>query len=282
MHAVTGWSIAGRRVVVTGASSGLGRATAKRLAELGGRVVLAARTSDDELIESIRSAGGEAEFVPIDLASLKEVERTAQRIAAEGDLSVLVNNAGTAERGITADGIERIFGVNVLGPFHLTNLLIPSLLSSDIRPRIVNVSSNAHRDVTELDMSCLDSATMSFTGMDEYQRSKLAMVAWSARLRELQPEIDVFCVHPGMVATPIWNKIPQPIRWFVKRRMLPVAEGAATQVKCASDPALVGNESLYWAREQPSRPSDLAGDPEIAQAVWDFCTETVNRLSDSA
>src|SRR5215468_6015967 len=141
--------MSGRTILVTGATSGIGLETARALARLGALVLIGARDEarGRNAVETIQSDGGQADLLIIDLASFASVRRAAERVSTKYfRLDVLVNNAGTVtrRRKRTADGHERTWETNFLGPFLLTRLLLPSLKAAS-GPRVVNVSSEAHR-----------------------------------------------------------------------------------------------------------------------------------------
>ncbi|HSY20977.1 MAG TPA: SDR family NAD(P)-dependent oxidoreductase, partial [Polyangiaceae bacterium] len=182
----------GTFIVVTGANTGIGRATAIALARRGASLVLGCRSEEKTrpVLDEIRACGnGSAEFVPLDLSSLESVRAAAARILGIArPIDRLVNNAGMAgQRGLTRDGFELAFGTNHLGHFLLTMLLYPALRRAD-RARIVNVSSQAHYDVSGIDFDAVRQRTKSITGVHEYGVSKLANVLFTKELaRRLGP-----------------------------------------------------------------------------------------------
>src|SRR5262245_37527212 len=163
--------LAGKTFLVTGANTGIGRVTAETLARRGGKVFLACRSEDKTrpVLDAIRAAGGEAEFLALDLGSLASVRASAKAFLDRGEpLHVLINNAGLAGvRGLTKDGFELIFGTNHLGPFLFTTLLLPRLRES-APARIVNVSSKAHYEAKGIDWDVLRKPTATITGLREY------------------------------------------------------------------------------------------------------------------
>ena len=159
-------------------------------------------------------------LVPLDLADLTSVRAAAADIAGRAPrLDLLLNNAGLAgSRGLTRDGFELAFGVNHLGHFLLTCLLLPQLRAA-APARVVNVSSRAHYAARGIDFSVLRQRSRSFTGMPEYGVSKLCNVLFTKSLtRRLAPDrITSFAVHPGVVASDIWRRLPNPARAIAKR-----------------------------------------------------------------
>ena len=144
--------LAGKVMLITGANTGIGRVTAEALAERGARVILACRSEEKTrpVVDGILAAGGDARFIPLDLADLDSVRAAATKVLATDEpLHVLINNAGLAGlRGLTKQGFELIFGTNHLGHFLLTELLLPRLRKS-APARIVNVSSGSHYQAKE-------------------------------------------------------------------------------------------------------------------------------------
>ena len=206
----------GKTFLVTGANSGIGRATAEALASRGASVVVASRSAERTLpvLEDIRRKhpGADLEFLALDLASLRAVKESAERFLATGrPLDVLINNAGVAATpGVTQDGFEMTFGTNHLGPFLFTSLLLPRLQEAK-RARIVNVASRAHARVRGIDWTMLERPTR---GVQErlqmYGVSKLMNVLHAAELaRRLEGTgVTTYALHPGVVASDIWREAP--------------------------------------------------------------------------
>jgi retinol dehydrogenase 12 len=193
--------LAGKVVLVTGANTGIGRVTAEELARRGAKVYLACRSEEKTrpVLDGIRSNGGIAEFISLDLGDLASVRSAAVKFLATGDpLHVLVNNAGLAgTRGLTKDGFEITFGVNHLGPFLLTQLLLP-VLRATAPARIVNVASKAHYEAKGIDFDALRTSTVSVTGLPEYAVSKLSNVLFTKELARGKAGAGVtsYSLHP--------------------------------------------------------------------------------------
>lgn len=257
---------------MTGASGGIGRATALELAERGARLILASRSSDRirPVLDAIEAAGAEARFVPLDLASLAEVRRAADAVLSEDEaLSLLVCNAGTRGRGTTVDGFDLAFGVNHLGHHLLTRLLLPKLEES-APARVVVVASDAHYGAKGVDWDRVRRRTASFTGLPEYGVSKLCNVLFTRELhrRCSAGGIGAYAVHPGVVSTGMWRPLPQPFRRLVTRRLRTPEEGARTSVYCAAAP-LPGPSGAYYADERVKEPSRVALDDALALELWE-------------
>lgn len=203
----------GRRIIVTGASSGLGAIAARELAGAGAHVILAVRDLEkgDRVANSIRasSPGAVCRVEHLDLAELSSVRSFADRmLAADQPLDVLLLNAGVSNQpySFTDDGIETTFATNVVGHFALTNLLLP-LLEMGGDPRVVSVGSNLYRrfhaDLAFDDLAFGDD----YSPQGSYVRSKVATVLFAAelerRLRAAESPVRSLIAHPGMSTTPM-------------------------------------------------------------------------------
>lgn len=253
--------------MITGPSSGIGRATAIELGARGFHVIAAGRseTRTRPVLGQIESAGGTAEFLHLDLASLTSAA-SAARVFVESSrmLDALVNNAGIGTgRGITEDGFELHFGVNHLGHFMLTQRLMPALGPS---ARIVQVSSAAHFNAEGIDFDRLRGRTRSVFGWKEYGVSKLANVLFVREMARRHPEWSSYAVHPGMTDTNIFPRIVRPL---VRNRLLTPEEGAETVIWCANSDDVVGESGLYYQRKESRPPSEVAQDDELAVRLWE-------------
>src|SRR4051794_13583429 len=211
-------SLRGRVCLITGANTGIGRVTATELAKRGARVLLACRSLEKArpVAEAIRADthNDTVEALELDLASFESVRRMAAGLLARDlPLHLLINNAGLAARGLTADGFELVFGTNHLGHFLLTNLLLDRLRAS-VPARVVTVASRAHYQPAGIDFEAVRRPTSSVTALSEYGVSKLANVLFSAELarRTAGSGITTYALHPGVIASDIWRRIPWPIR----------------------------------------------------------------------
>ena len=267
--------LAGKNFIVTGANTGIGRITARELAKRGARVILACRSKDKTLpviAELVRETGNDKiEYVHLDLGDLASVRACAAELVAR-DLPFhgLVNNAGLAARGTTADGFELTFGTNHLGHYLFTRLLLDRLVQAG-DARIVNVSSQSHYAAKGIDWDALQKPTRSVTAMPEYEVSKLANVLFTKELaRRLEgTHVTTYAVHPGKVATDAWRRIPAPVRWVMKKFMITPEEGAVSSIRCATDPALATETGRYYtASGKEQRPNPLADDAALAATLW--------------
>jgi len=272
----------GRVFVVTGANTGIGRATATELARRGAEVIAACRSEERArpVLEAIRAETGnqKVSLVALDLADLASVRRCGEELARrEGPIHVLINNAGLAgQRGVTADGFELAFGVNHLGHFLLTQLLLDKLRAS-APARVVNVSSHSHYRARGIDFEAVRRPTRHYTAMPEYSVSKLANVLFTAELaRRLQGTgVTTYALHPGVIASDIWKRIPQPFRAIAKSFMRSNEEGAQTSLHCAAAAEVAGESGLYYADCRPKKPSRPARDPALAGELWRRSAEWV-------
>jgi retinol dehydrogenase-12 len=268
----------GRTFLVTGGNTGIGRATATALARDGGRVYIACRSAaaGAAAVSAIQeTAGSQAVWLlPLDLASLASVrDCAAAYLATDEPLHVLVNNAGVGgQRGVTADGFELHFGVNHLGHFALTSLLLDRLKASGPGARVVTVSSDAHYGAHGIDFDALRRSTRSFTGQREYAVSKLCNVLFTQELARRVTDVSACALHPGVVASDIWRRVPQPARAVIKRRMLSVEDGAVTSVYCTTSPAVAAESGLFYDKCAPRPPSRVAT-PELAELLWKYSSE---------
>ena len=258
-------------MVITGANTGIGRTTAEHLAARGAHVVLACRSQEktEPVLAAIRQSDGSAASVLLDLGDLAQVQRCAEEILAMNrPIDVLLNNAGLAgPRGLTKDGFELAFGTNHLGHFLLTMRLAPRLSAAS---RIVNVSSKAHYNAKGIDFDALRISTRSITGLPEYGVSKLANVLFTKELaRRLGPSgVRSYALHPGVVASDVWRRIPWPLRTILKTRMLSVEQGAQTSLYCATSPEVKDHDGRYYDDSREKRPNPLAEDVELARRLW--------------
>ena len=266
--------LAGRTFLVTGGNTGIGRATAAGLASRGGRVWIAARSraKGEAAVAAIKaSTGNEAVwFLPLDLADLDSVRACASAFLALGEpLHVLVNNAGVVRaRGLTKQGFELMFGVNHLGHFALTNALLGCLTGS-APARVVTVSSDSHYSARGIDFEALRRPERGITGLHGYAVSKLCNVLFSQELarRTADTGVTTYALHPGVVASDIWRRVPWPVRPLMTRRMLTVDEGAATSLYCATSPDVAHDSGKFYDTCAERAPSRVAT-PELAAELW--------------
>jgi retinol dehydrogenase-12 len=268
--------LANKTFIVTGANTGIGKVTAKELARAGAHVILACRSKakTDAVIDEIKRETGNAsvEYIALDLGDLASVRACADAILARNiPIHGLINNAGLAgSRGMTKDGFELTWGVNHLGPYLFTRLLLDRIKQAG-NARIVNVASASHYNAKNIDWDAMKQPTQSATGMREYAVSKLSNVLFAKELaRRLEGTgVTTYSLHPGVVATDVWRRVPAPLRWLIKRFMITPEQGAEASLRCATDPELAGQTGRYYDTGGKERePNRLANDVELAKTLW--------------
>jgi NAD(P)-dependent dehydrogenase (short-subunit alcohol dehydrogenase family) len=277
------WNIRDKTVLITGGSSGIGRATAGALARLGARVVIAARDLERSRAvasEITRAAGNEARAMCLDLTSMESIRAfSAQFLEEHPALHVLINNAGTIskERRESVDGFETTFALHHLGPFLLTKLLLPRMIEN-APGRIINVSSRVHRLARNgLDFDDLQ-LTKGYSGKDAYARSKLALELFTRELagRVTTEGITVNSIHPGAVNSSFRDDAGALIRfaYFLMRpTLLTPEQSAQSLVYLATDPSLETTTGQYFSRSELSEPSAQAKDAAAARQLWEVTEE---------
>ncbi|HXB26031.1 MAG TPA: SDR family oxidoreductase [Gemmatimonadaceae bacterium] len=269
--------------LVTGSNTGIGRATAEALAAKGSRVILAARSQEKTMpvLQEIRARfpNAEVEFLSIDLADLASVKAAATTVMSSGrPLDVLINNAGLAgSTGRTKDGFQLTFGTNHLGPFAFTEMLLP-LLTATPQGRIVNVASEAHRGAKGINWDALREFDKGLIGA--YSVSKLANVLYAKELarRLVATRVTTSSLHPGVVASDIWRKLPAPVRVIAKLFMISNEKGAQTSVYCATAPELASVSGRYYEKSAEKEPSAVAKDEALARELYDWSDSAVSSV----
>lgn len=284
-------NLSGKRIIVTGATNGVGLATARALAGAGAHVILAVRNLD---LGAQRAAemGGDTEVVKLDLADQASVR--AFPTLFEGDVDILINNAGLVAqtRSDTVDGFEITLGTNFLGPFALTNLLFDR-----VRSQIINVGSDAHKRATfAFDDPHLRSRTWS--SFPAYARSKLAVMLWGLeldrRLRTAGSPVVAQLTHPGWVASNLTNVSDTRVMAAVHTVAQSLANrigndidaGAAPTLYCITEPippgSYVGIDGRFGFKGGPALSGRTANacDYEAAARLWEIAEkETGTTLS---
>jgi retinol dehydrogenase 12 len=276
--------MSGKTVVITGASSGIGRAAAIELAQQGASVVPIGR--DAKRTESVARKVG-AEPIQADFSSLDDVRRVAGLLMQRRQrIDVLVNNAGlfTGRRTITADGLELTMAVNHFAPFLLTNLLLDRLRAS-APARVVTTASDAHRggllDVTDLTLA------RKWSAWSAYGTSKLANILFTRALARRLDGTGVVanCLHPGVIRTGLARGAPLVFRlgWRAAGVFFrSPSSGASTIVYLASAPEAAGVSGNYFENSRPATPSVQAQDDELAEELWEASARLVGPLAPGA
>ena len=276
--------MSGKTVLVTGATSGIGRATAVGLAKMGAHVAIAGRDrtrTEDTAVQIRAVGGGQVDVFVADVSAQSEVRRLAAEVLQRlPRLDVLINNVGGFwnTRHVTADGLERTFAINHLAPFLLTDLLL-DLLKKSAPSRVVNVSSAVH-SMGRIDFDDLQ-GERSYSGSRAYNQSKLANVLFTYELvRRLQgTSITANVLHPGVVNTSFAVEDPaffQRLFYpFIRPLMKTPAQGAATSIHVASAPSLTKVTGLYFANSKPTRSSPGTYDQPTAARLWQVSADLV-------
>lgn len=276
--------MAGKTVVITGGNTGIGKATALHLARKGGRVILACRNRDKATaaIAQIQQETGNSNvsFIELDLSSLKSIHCFAESfLKTESRLDLLINNAGLVGDGKTEDGFGIQFGVNHLGHFLLTVLLLPRLKESG-GGRVVTLSSMAHRwgniDFETLAANRhLGTGSYSWQFFQAYCNSKLCNVLFTHELAKRLRGSSVTCysVHPGVVRTELsrnvslWQKVfIEPVARLL---FLDPETGAQTTLHCALQEGIEPLNGRYFSCCEVQEVSDRAKDDAVARKLWE-------------
>ncbi|MBN1649194.1 MAG: SDR family oxidoreductase [Spirochaetales bacterium] len=274
----------GKTVIVTGANSGLGKATAAALAAQGATVIIACRSAErgEQARQEISEATGSGlvQLMQLDLADLESVRGFAGQFSSRHKrLDVLINNAGlmVATRRVSNDGYELQFAVNHLGHFLLTALLFDTIRKSG-DGRIINVTSSAHRlGRIDFDNLMLEKGYHPFRA---YARTKLANVLFTYALARRTGSLAVSanCVHPGIIATPFIlnrrdNTAKRLLMKFENLVFRSPEKAAETIVRLASESDHNGNSGLYWAKNKALRSGRRSYDKEAAERLWKVSEE---------
>lgn len=272
-----------KTILITGASSGIGKATALKLAKLGAHIILMARNQErgKAAVNEIKndSMNPNIDLAICDLGSFSSIRAFSEQFHQKYDrLDVLINNAGliNKHREVTSDGFEQQFGINYLGHFLLTHLLL-DLLKKSAPSRIINISSLAHRfGRIHLEDLQLEEGYGPFKA---YAQSKLANVLFTRTLAEkLNGDgVTVNVVHPGTVSTRFgFNRNtykPTVLNRLMKLVSLSKEKGANTPVYLATHPAIEKITGQYFARKKIKKPGKDSRDPELAQKLWKISSQ---------
>ena len=272
----------GKVVVITGSNIGIGKETAVGVATLGATTVLACRNQAKAAAAAAevkrRSGNDDVQLVALDLADLATVRAAAEEIQSRWDgLHVLINNAGGtwSQRQLTAQGFEQTFGVNHLGHFYLTRVLLDRVQGS-APARIINVTSVGHHAAWRgMRFGDLQSEH-GYAGMEIYCRSKLANLLFTRELaRRLSGSgVTANAVHPGPVRSGFgMDGDLTGFSGFGMRLVRPfeisAAMGARTSIHLATSPEVEGRTGMYWVRRRPGHMSANARNDDAATRLWD-------------
>ncbi len=267
-------------ILITGGNAGIGLATTIALAKKGAKVIIACRneTKAKQAVLDIKKAAGSesVDYLVCDLSSFDSIKSCAENYLNKfGQIDVLINNAGlfTNTLQLTKEGFELQFGVNHLGHFLLTHLLLDALQKS-AEPRIVNVSSAAHINGKINTKSFKgEIGAEKYKGLAAYAQSKLANILFTKELAQRYPNICSHALHPGVVSTEIAQK---ETNWFFstvwglfRPVMLSAEKGARTSVYLASSPDVLKVNGKYFEKSKEKEPSPLAKDEALAKQLWE-------------
>jgi retinol dehydrogenase-14 len=275
--------MAGRTVLITGGTSGIGKATALGLARKGAHVAITGRDRGrtEAAARELESVGGQVDFFVADLSSQTQLRALAEQVLQVLPvINVLVNNVGGYWNTlhVTEDGYERTLAVNHLAPFLLTNLLLERMQNS-AGARVVTVSSQAHA-AGRIDFDDLQ-GQQSYSGAKAYNQSKLANVLFTYELaRRLRAKtVTANALHPGVVRTAFGAEDPASVQRFlvpiVRPFMKSPEQGAATSIHLASSPDLEEVSGRYFANCKAKRSAERSYDHAVAARLWQISTELV-------
>ncbi len=274
--------IKNKTAIITGATSGIGRITALALAEKGAGLVLPVRNMErgEQLKKEImeRSGNPNVELAECRLDSLDSIRQFAEAFRKKHDnLHLLINNAGTWEvkREESEDGIEMNFAVNHLAPFLLTYLLL-DMIKASAPARIVNVSSSAHKQAK---MNLEDpEGKKNWSSLKSYAQGKLANIFFTRKLaRDLEGTgVTANCLHPGVVQTHLFDKMPRFFRKIFGLFMISAEKGAETSIFLATSPEVEGVSGKYFVKKKETKTTRHAHDIEVAERLWEISKEYCN------
>lgn len=266
-----------KTILITGSTDGVGRVVAQRLGAAGARVLVHGRDAarGKATVAEIEAAGGKAEFLAADLASLAEVRRLAEAVRARtGRLDILINNAGIgtagAKRQLSADGYELRFAVNYLAGFLLTSELLP-LLKASSPSRVVNVASAGQQAIDFGDVML----TRSYDGVRAYCQSKLAQILFTIDLAgELKGSgVTINALHPASYMNTTMVRQAGATPWSS------VETGADAILNLATSPDLEGRSGLYFDGQRESRADAQAYDAKARQQLRTLSLDLVGQAS---
>ncbi|GFT80955.1 hypothetical protein NPIL_131181 [Nephila pilipes] len=278
----------GKTVIITGANTGIGKETARDLAARGAKIIIACRDTvkGGNAAEEIRQELPEANIIvkQLDLASFSSIRGFAKEVlSSEPQINILINNAGVAvcPKSTTVDGFEMQFGVNHLGHFLLTNLLLDKIKTS-APARIVNVASGAHL-IGSINFSDIN-MDREYNALDAYCNSKLANVLFTRELaNKLQgTNVTTYSLHPGAVHTELdrnMSKVNRIIAFFFhfasKLTFKSARKGAQTTIYCAVEESLAKESGLYYTGCRQIETSKRAEDDALAKKLWEFSEDLI-------
>ena len=286
-------NLTGKRIIVTGATNGIGEVAALELAKMGADITLISRTESklQATAAKIEQAGGSADYITADLSSIEETRQAAETFKQRHSrLDVLLNNAGAvfSDRHESVDGVEMTFALNHLSYFLLTQDLLEILkqtAETHGEARVVNVSSSAHQSGMHWDDMLYEKGYNSFGA---YGQSKAMNILFTYELdRRLQgTNVTANALHPGFVET----GFGQNNGWFMKtilNLLQPLLaksadDGAKTSIYLASSPQVAGVSGKYFVDEKQKRSADFTHKEESWERLWDYTENLIREKSSAA
>jgi len=277
--------------LITGATSGIGKATALKLAELGASLILISRNANKgkKVCDQIKkeTSNEKIRFYKLDLSLMKEVKESARQIKSDYDhIDILINNAGARflDHFVTKEGIEQTLAVNHLSHFLLTNLLVDTLKKSPSGARIINVASGVHFSGDGVIENITD--PKEYDGRKQYSNSKLANVLFTYELadRLKNANITVNAVDPGGVATNfarnngLINWLKHRIYYLTKGNLLTPEQGSETIIYLATSPDVEGITGKYFNDKKEIKSSSISYDLNVAQKLWEASEEIILQI----
>ncbi|KAK1265912.1 hypothetical protein QJS04_geneDACA009141 [Acorus gramineus] len=283
--------------IVTGATSGIGKETARVLALRGANVIIPSRTieSGQSVKESLLEQNPRAKLqvMEMDLSSIRSIKSFADSFnSSHTQLNILINNAGTmaCPYQLSMDGVEMQFAVNHLGHFLLTNLLLEKLKvtakETGIQGRIVNISSATHTRVADtswIDLKKINDKS-TYRSFEAYSRSKLANIQHANELsRCLQEDgsnVIANSLHPGVIMTNIGRYLSptiKPLLPLIKPFLKSIPQGAATICYVALHPNIKDTSGKYFCNSNETMPSSVARDRDVGKKLWDLSQDFLEK-----
>jgi len=273
-------SMEGKICIITGANSGIGKATAIGLAKMNATIIMMCRNKErgEEAQKEIIELTGnkKVDLLLCDLSSQESISKFVSEFKSKYQkLHILINNAGVmlSKRAISVDGLEMNFAVNYIAPFLLTNLLL-DVLKKSAPSRIINVSSAAHR-MAKMDFDDLQSEKRKYRLFKIYGVSKLALMLFSYELsRRLEgTSVTVNTIHPGVVNTNLGQDQSSFSKGFAKLFFKKPEKGAETSIYLASSQEVEGITGKYYAKKQQKQSSEESYNEDYAKRLWELSTE---------
>lgn len=272
--------IEGKICLITGANSGIGRATTKGLAEMNARVVMLCRSKErgeKAQKEIVQETGNKnVDLIICDLSSQESIRNFVTVFESKySSLDILINNAGVMlkRRTLSVDGFEMNFAIHALAPFLLTNFLL-DIIKKSAPSRIINVTSAAHKRA-KIDFNDLQSEHKKYRLFEVYGTSKLAEMLFTYELsRKLEGTgVTVNAVHPGLVNTNLGREQSKFSQWFARKFFKSPEEGAKTSIYLASSPEVEGVSGKYFVNKEPQESSEESYNQENAKKLWNKLLE---------